>query len=104
VGLGPLATALKQPCFYPFYQVLVDYDGAVLLCPHDWGKKLIAGNLNYQTIHEIWNNSVMRRVRRNMANSDRNFAPCDVCDVDGTLMGRSHFDEWQEYYSGNEKA
>lgn len=104
VGLGPIATALKKPCFYPFYQTLVDYDGAVLLCPHDWGKKLIAGNLNDQTIHEIWNNSVMRRVRRNMANSDRNFSPCDVCDVDGTLMGRPHFEEWQEYYKQHQKV
>ena len=104
VGLGPIATALKQPCFYPFYQILVDYDGAVLLCPHDWGKKLIAGNLNDQSIHEIWNNSVMRRVRRNLANSDRNFAPCDVCNVDGTLMGRPHFEEWQEYYKHNQKV
>ena len=102
-GMGPLTTALKQPCFYPFYQVLVDYDGAVLLCPHDWGKKLIAGNLNRQSILEIWNGPAMRRVRRNLANSDRNFAPCNVCDVNGTLMGRSHFDEWQEYYGEIQK-
>lgn len=98
VGVGKLSEPLKQPCFYPFYQVLVDYDGAVLLCPHDWGKKLIVGNVNDNSIHELWNNRVMRRVRQNMAGSDRNFAPCDSCDVDGTLMGRSHFDGWMGYY------
>ena len=98
VGVGPLKEPLKRPCFYPFYQVLVDYDGAVLLCPHDWGKKLVVGNLNDSTIHELWDSRVMRRVRRNMANSDRNFAPCNVCDVDGTLMGKPHFEQWMQYY------
>ena len=98
-GVGPLKEPLQRPCFYPYYQVLVDYDGAVLLCPHDWGKKLVVGNLNHQSIHELWNGRVMRRVRRSLANSDRNFAPCNVCDVDGTLMGRQHFEEWMDYYS-----
>lgn len=98
VGVGALAEPLQRPCFYPFYQVLVNYDGAVLLCPHDWGKKLIVGNLNHSTIHELWDSRVMRRTRRNLANSDRNFAPCNVCDVDGTMMGRPHFEQWMKYY------
>ena len=97
-GVGKLMEPLKQPCYYPFYQVLVDYDGAVLLCPHDWGKKLIVGNLNHQSIHELWDSPIMRRVRRSLAAADRNFPPCDKCDVDGKLMGRSHFDGWMEYY------
>ena len=104
VGVGPLSNPLKKPCFYPFYQILVDYDGAVLLCPHDWSKKLVAGNLHRQSVHEIWNGPAMRRVRQNLANSDRNFPPCNVCDVDGTLMGRSHFEEWVEYYQQHKKA
>ena len=98
IGIVPLKEPLKRPCFYPFYQVLVDYDGAVLLCPHDWSKKLIVGNLNHQTIHEVWDGRILRRVRRSLAASDRNFAPCDKCDVDGTLMGRRHFEEWMEFY------
>jgi radical SAM protein with 4Fe4S-binding SPASM domain len=104
VGVGKPAEPLKRPCYYPFYQTLVDYDGSVLLCPHDWGKKLIAGNLNHQTIHEIWGGPLMRRARRNLANSDRNFAPCDVCDVDGTLIGKDHFQEWLKYYEASKPA
>ena len=98
VSVGPLQEPLKRRCHYPFYQVLVDYDGAVLLCPHDWGKKLIVGNLNRQSIHELWNSRIMKRVRSSLANSDRNFAPCNVCDVDGTLMGKDHFAQWMDYY------
>jgi len=45
---------LKKSCYYPFYQVSIDYDGSVLLCPHDWGKKYIAGNAFETSIWEIW--------------------------------------------------
>ena len=104
VGVGPLKEPLARPCFYPFYQILVDYDGSVLLCPHDWGKRLLAGNLHQQSLQEIWNGRVLRRVRLSLAASDRNFAPCNVCDVDGTLMGRTHFDQWNAYYQRDQKS
>jgi radical SAM protein with 4Fe4S-binding SPASM domain len=98
LGIGKLKEPMKRRCFYPFYQVVVDYDGSVLLCTHDWGKKLVVGNLNHQSIHDLWNSPTIRRVRLRLANADRNFAPCNVCDADGTLMGRSHFDQWMEHY------
>ena len=100
VGVGAIDEPLKRLCFYPFYQVVVDYDGSVLLCTHDWGKKLIVGNLNHQTIHELWNNARIRQVRESLAIADRGIAPCSECDADGTLMGRDHFDQWMEYYRG----
>ena len=98
VGVSPLKEPLKQRCHYPFYQIMVDYDGSALMCPHDWGKKLIVGNLNHQSVREVWDGRIIRRARMSLIASDRNFAPCDVCDVDGTLMGQSHFDMWKEYY------
>ena len=36
--------ALKDPCYYPSYTFFLDYNGDVLMCPHDWGKKRILGN------------------------------------------------------------
>jgi len=98
LNVGALKEPMKRPCFYPFYQVLVDFDAAVMLCPHDWGKKIVVGNLKDNTIHELWDSRTMRRVRRSLAANDRNFAPCDLCDVDGTLMGKPHFDQWMRYY------
>lgn len=98
LGIGPTKESLKRPCYYPYYQMLVDYDGSVLLCPHDWGKKLVVGNLNRDNILDIWDSRTMKRVRNSLSVSDRSFAPCDKCDVDGTLMGESHFERWQNYY------
>jgi len=97
-GVGKLTEPMKRPCHYPFYQILVDYDGSVLLCPHDWGKKLIVGNVNNTSIVDIWNGTAIKRARISLSKSDRNFQPCNVCDVDGTLMGGAHFDKWMAYY------
>ena len=31
--------SLKQVCYYPSYKFFLDYNGDVLMCSHDWGKK-----------------------------------------------------------------
>ena len=36
-----------------------------------------------------------KKSRFNLANSDRGFSPCDVCDVKGSLIGESHAKAWQ---------
>jgi len=85
---------LKQPCYYPFYMILVDYNGDVLLCPHDWGKKLKFGNLKEDTLFNIWSGKALNGIRKRLANSDRNFAACKNCDVLGTVIGKENFDAW----------
>ena len=36
--------------------------------------------------------------RKKLAQADRGFSPCNVCDVKGTLMGKEHFAQWQKHY------
>ncbi len=95
-------SALKEPieekCFYPSYQLMVDYDGTVLLCPHDWGKRLKTGNLREQSVQEIWTGKALTFARKRLAEANRDFSPCNVCDVKGTLMGKEHADQWQKVY------
>jgi len=90
-----LKEALKKPCFIPSYTFFLDYQGDVLMCPHDWGKKIILGNLNKQQLLDIWFSKKSLILRKKLNNSDRNFTPCNVCDVDGTFMGKKN----SEYYS-----
>ena len=40
-----LKNPLNNPCYIPSYTLFFDYLGDVLMCPHDWGKKIILGNL-----------------------------------------------------------
>jgi len=90
------AKALESPCYYPHYTFFFDYLGDVLLCPHDWGKKRIAGNLFNESFWEIWTGRVFSQWRKKLGTGDRNFTPCSVCDVSGTLMGEAHKIAWEE--------
>jgi radical SAM protein with 4Fe4S-binding SPASM domain len=90
----PLKDPLKKNCNYPAYTFFVDYNGDVLMCAHDWGKKRILGNLNKKTFYEIWNSQYALISRKKLLNKDRNFSPCNVCDVQGELIGNEHAAAW----------
>ncbi len=85
-----LEEPLKKACFIPSYTFFLDYQGDVLMCPHDWGKKIILGNLNKQNFLDIWFSKKSLYLRKKLNNSNRNFAPCNVCDVEGTFMGEKN--------------
>ncbi len=85
-----LSNPLKNPCYIPSYTFFLDYQGDVLMCPHDWGKKLILGNLNKEKLIDIWFSKKSMRIRKMLNQSNRNFSPCNVCDVDGTMMGKKN--------------
>ena len=89
----PEQLPLKSPCTYFFYQVVIDYDGAVLLCAHDWRKELVVGNAFGEDIWKIWTSSLANDIRLRLIGSDRGFKPCITCDVKGNLIGRKHFKE-----------
>jgi radical SAM protein with 4Fe4S-binding SPASM domain len=85
-----LAEPLKNPCYIPSYTLFFDYLGDVLMCPHDWGKKIILGNLNKEKLIDIWFSSKSLKIRKLLSNNNRNFSPCNICDVDGTLIGKDN--------------
>jgi len=85
-----LKEPLKNPCYIPSYTFFLDYQGDVLMCPHDWGKKVILGNLNKENLLDIWFSKKSMRIRKMLNNSNRNFSPCNVCDVEGTFMGEKN--------------
>jgi len=87
---------LKQNCTYPSYMFFVDYNGDVLMCSHDWGKKLVLGNLNKENFINIWNSKKSLIARKKLNNANRSFAPCDICDVAGSFMGNKHANAWKK--------
>jgi radical SAM protein with 4Fe4S-binding SPASM domain len=88
--IATLKEPLKKPCYIPSYTFFLDYEGDVLMCPHDWGKKIILGNLNKEKFLDIWFSKKSMHIREILNKSNRNFTPCNVCDVDGTLMGKKN--------------
>lgn len=94
--ISKLTESLKVPCYYPSYTFFLDYDGDVLMCPHDWGKKRKLGNLNNKSFKEIWLSKISNESRKKLINGDRKFSPCDTCDVTGTLIGKKHATAWNK--------
>jgi radical SAM protein with 4Fe4S-binding SPASM domain len=94
---------LSSPCFYPHYTFFMDYLGDVLLCPHDWGKKKILGNMLNESFREIWLSKMFMSSREMLASANRGMSPCNKCDVKGTLMGKSHAVSWSNFRSANFK-
>ena len=93
--IASLKEPLKNPCYIPSYTFFLDYQGDVLMCPHDWGKKVILGNLNKENFLDIWFSKKFTRIRKMLNSSNRNFTPCNVCDVEGTFMGEKN----SEYFN-----
>ena len=94
-----LKEPLKKPCYYPHYTFFMDYTGEVLVCSHDWGKKLVVGNMKKQRFIDIWLGKKFNFARKKLLNSDRNFSPCNKCDVDGEFMGKVHADKWDGIFN-----
>ncbi len=94
--IAPMKEMLKKKCFYPSYKFFLDYNGDVLMCSHDWGKKNILGNLNKNSFKEIWLSKKTELSRKKLNNGNRSLSPCDVCDVNGDLMGEKHHEAWKK--------
>ena len=67
-----LTEPLKN-CFIPSYTFFLDYQGDVLICPHDWGKKIILGNLNEKKLIDIWFSNRAMNLRKKLNNLIENF-------------------------------
>jgi radical SAM protein with 4Fe4S-binding SPASM domain len=97
-GMEELDEPIMHPCYYPFSRLLVDWNGDVLLCSNDWGRAVIAGNVNDQSLREIWMSDTLFEYRRKLMHGDRRHKPCNKCNVAGTLSGQFSFDLLIDHY------
>ena len=94
-----LSEPLKKPCYFPFYKMMIDYNGDVLICSNDWKKEAPVGNITNESILDIWVSEKFINIRKKLSQSNRNYKPCQTCDVNGTLNAESAFKNWQKYLS-----
>ena len=52
-----------------------------------------------QRFIDIWLGKKFNFARKKFFNSDRNFSPCNKCDVDGEFMGKVHADKWDGIFN-----
>jgi radical SAM protein with 4Fe4S-binding SPASM domain len=103
IGVGPLERPMENRCFYPFYKMIVDWNGDVLFCSNDWGREIIVGNVIKQRIDEIWLSDTMLEIRKRLSRGDRSKSPCTKCSVDGTLHGSSSYERLMKHYGDQGK-
>lgn len=78
----------ESPCYLPFYKLVIDWNGNVLLCSNDWSKKNVIGNINNQSIRDIWLGETFNSYRKHLIKgSRRSLTPCNRCNVNGTNYG-----------------
>ena len=70
------------PCTFPWYALVIFYDGTVYPCPQDFFGKLKVGDFNTQTLDEIWHGEPLVTLRRQMKAGDYGgIVPCEKCDM-----------------------
>lgn len=56
----------RLPCSEPWNQLTILWDGRVVPCCYDHDGKIILGDLNRQSIKEIWNGKEIKKLRRQL--------------------------------------
>ena len=75
--------ALQKPCYVLWWKTMINYNGDVNLCCHNWSDIKSFGNIYDETFKHIWENSELRLYREQLLewNSRRFFKECATCDA-----------------------
>ena len=82
-GIHQQPIQMTKTCPYVFYSISVNADGLVSACFLDWGRKLLIGDTNMQSLHSIWNSPDMNALRLMQLEGKRMSHP--VCSQCGQL-------------------
>lgn len=68
-----------EKCFYPTQALSVNAQGKVVLCCNDYHGDQILGDLNIESIVEIWNKKDFRTLRQQISKGDFRLDICKKC-------------------------
>lgn len=77
LGAALAEGASFSACQRPFVKAYVLYNGDVALCNCDWRRSTILGNLERQSLEQIWNGPALRGIRRQ--HLEGSLAPRSLC-------------------------
>jgi radical SAM protein with 4Fe4S-binding SPASM domain len=70
----------KVVCDFPWEKITVPWDGEFVPCCFDYNKKYSLGNINEQSLVEIWNGDRMHALRREMKSNNVTNPLCQGCE------------------------
>ena len=87
---------INRKCYYTSYQLLIDWNGDVFLCPQDWQRRVTMGNIMQKGFFDIWNGKILNKFRTLHLKGDRSQPPCNSCNANGMVYGEKHSKAWSE--------
>ncbi|GAG09634.1 unnamed protein product, partial [marine sediment metagenome] len=73
---------IRYPCALLWYALAVNSNGKASICNVDWDYSGVVGDLNEKSLHAIWNDQSIRKIRQAHLNSQWDYVPvCDLCVV-----------------------
>jgi len=93
-GIEPLR--ITRRCNYPFYRLMIDVDGSVLMCSNDWNRSTNMGNITEETLEEIWLNDKFSQYREMLHNGLRDVSPCEGCNINGLVYGEQSYKQFYD--------
>lgn len=71
---------LEYPCPYPYFYMMIRYNGDISICCFDYDSKTILGNVNEDSLKSLWEGSAMIKIRKLMEQGDRiKIKACNRC-------------------------
>jgi hypothetical protein len=78
---NPLGKKIVSVCYFPWTSMSVLWDGRVVTCCMDSNGVQVLGDLNSQSVQDVWNGPVLSGVRNDFAKLDYSKYPvCLSCD------------------------
>ncbi len=79
---NPLHPDTYCACTFPWYALVVFWNGNVSPCPQDFFNNLCLGNLNNASLKEIWHGQPATSIREKMKTRQyHDLHPCATCDL-----------------------
>ncbi|MEI7624495.1 MAG: SPASM domain-containing protein, partial [Actinomycetes bacterium] len=77
---GVVAQPRENPCYFLWESMVVSWNGLVVPCCNDYDAKEVLGDVNHQTLKEIWNGEAYQRLRKNELGGCNDSSLCAGCD------------------------
>ncbi len=68
-----------KECYLPLESAAILCSGDVILCCTDWARKSICGNINTQSLYQVWHSDDLSRLRRDAIFNRFNHEICSKC-------------------------
>jgi len=79
--VGDQISVGRTTCPQPWQRMMISCEGKVLMCCSDWFEKIPLGDINQNSLKEIWKSKKLKEVRKRLKKVDYNFEPCSSCWV-----------------------